>query len=587
MSPKPAPKKEQESGSGSQNADLATTSTGGATLLIALQVGSRALTFIVNQILLRFLSPSILGISTQLEVYSISVLFFARESLRVAIQRQSDVSEVPDADALSDENEKAKPKQKSSSKKRGLKEKQKQKVAEKKEDKPLGISAETPAGKAQAIVNLSYLSIYAGIGFAILLGMLYLRATTSDISIQETPFFDAALKIYGVSAILELLSEPCFVVVQHKSMYKIRARAEAVATLLRCLACCGTSIWASQSNLDLGVLPFAIGQAVYSVMLTLVYYASTSSLAKASGFSLSLTPLYTSNPANIIILTLWPDTLLHLAWNFFTQSILKHLLTQGDTLLISLFSSPTAQGTYALANNYGGLLARLLLQPIEESSRSYFGRLLSSTSPSDPSSPQSTPPKEKVIAAKQSLNTLLRGYTLLSITAVTLGPVLAPQLLHLILGTHWSHTGAGAVLSVYCYYIPLLSLNGITEAFVSAVATEGEVNTQSGFFIVFSCAFAASSYLFLKVLGMGGEGLVWANCINMALRIGWSSVFIKRFMERGGVQWDLRGLLPGGGAVAGGVVTWGVLYQVSGTFTGGVMDLVKSGGVAVVFVGSL
>src|SRR5271155_2596960 len=63
---------------------LLSTSAGGATLLIGLQVGSRALTFIVNQILLRYLSPEILGISTQLEVYSISVLFFARESLRVA-----------------------------------------------------------------------------------------------------------------------------------------------------------------------------------------------------------------------------------------------------------------------------------------------------------------------------------------------------------------------------------------------------------------------------------------------------------------------------------------------------------------------
>src|SRR3954470_10544401 len=60
----------------------------GATFLILLQVLSRAFTFIVNQVLLRYLSPELLGLSTQLELYSISVLFFSREHIRVAVQRQ-------------------------------------------------------------------------------------------------------------------------------------------------------------------------------------------------------------------------------------------------------------------------------------------------------------------------------------------------------------------------------------------------------------------------------------------------------------------------------------------------------------------
>lgn len=235
MTSKTPPKWKEES----KNANLSTTSTGGATLLIGLQIGSRALTFIVNQILLRFLSPSILGISTQLEVYSISVLFFARESLRVAIQRQTDTSESSPKDSSD-------PKTKPDSK-------QKQKDEEPSRTNS-AISAQTPAGKSQAIVNLSYISIYLGIAFAVLLAWLYLRATTSDSVIQGTPYFQTSLKIYGIAAILELLSEPCFVVVQHKSMYKIRARAEAMATLLRCLACCSTAIWGArvstlQSNL--------------------------------------------------------------------------------------------------------------------------------------------------------------------------------------------------------------------------------------------------------------------------------------------------------------------------------------------------
>src|ERR1700712_2596535 len=68
---------------------ILSTSAKGASFLILLQVASRGFTFLVNQILLRFLSPELLGLSTQLELYSITVLYFARESIRVACQRQS------------------------------------------------------------------------------------------------------------------------------------------------------------------------------------------------------------------------------------------------------------------------------------------------------------------------------------------------------------------------------------------------------------------------------------------------------------------------------------------------------------------
>lgn len=232
---------------------------GGAAILIGLQVGSRALTFIVNQILLRYLSPELLGISTQLEVYSISVLFFARESLRVAIQRQTD--EPQDGQD------------------------------EKDQEVPAGhVDGRTAAGKTQAIVNLAHISIYLGVVFAIVLAWLYLRYT--DTIVLQTPYFHGAFKLYSIAAIWELLAEPCFVVVQHKSLIKIRGRAEAVATVLRCFMTCGSAIWASRNGIDIGVLPFALGQAVYAVSLTLIYYASVWSVSSAGGFNLRLTPIF-------------------------------------------------------------------------------------------------------------------------------------------------------------------------------------------------------------------------------------------------------------------------------------------------------
>jgi oligosaccharide translocation protein RFT1 len=57
--------------------------------------------------------------------------------------------------------------------------------------------------------------------------------------------------------------------------------------------------------------------------------------------------------------------------------VIKHVLTQGDKIVLSLGTSYYDQGLYALAQNYGSLAARLLFQPLEESGRLMFSRLSS------------------------------------------------------------------------------------------------------------------------------------------------------------------------------------------------------------------
>lgn len=235
---------------------LLSRSAAGAKYLIVLQVGSRALTFAVNQLLLRYLSPELLGIATQLEVYSISILFFSREALRVAFQRQTDAADKTDVNNAAD-------------------------------NKKIALTSnKSAAEKTQAVVNLAYVSIGLGIGFQYLLQWAYLRSLQANPSVLEAPHFGAALSIYGASALVELLSEPSFAVVQQKSEYKIRACAESVATVLRCAVTCGATILAARSVRDIGVLPFAFGQFAYSLSLVLVYVGNVWLLAGRSGFSI-------------------------------------------------------------------------------------------------------------------------------------------------------------------------------------------------------------------------------------------------------------------------------------------------------------
>ncbi|ODA79239.1 hypothetical protein RJ55_04832 [Drechmeria coniospora] len=500
----------------------------GASLLILLQLLSRLATFVANQLLLRFLTAPLLGLATQLEVYYLSVLFFARESLRVAIQRQGAI-DVTKSEPSKSERRRKKP------------------AAEQDED---GDGQESGSDDdddedelggherrdGQAVVNLGYLAILLGALVAVVLGRIYLVYASPATLL--TPFLVRGLYLYGVAAVVELLSEPCFVLLQRRLRFGTRAAAESTATFVRCSVVFLAAVLAARRDWNVGVLPFALGQLAYGVTLLIVYLVAGQGLASDLGFSLLPKPVSKTGDANFFLSYFYSPTI-RLAGSMMAQSVVKHLLTQGDTFLVSLLASPDVQGIYALANNYGGLLARLLFQPVEESSRTYFSRLLSSPA-SGPSSKPSPPVRE----ASTSLHTILRLYILLSAVVVSLGPHAAPSLLSVVAGKRWAAVGAGEVLGTYCFYIPFLALNGITESFVASIASESEVHRQSLWMGAFSVAFAASSFLFMRVLALGAQGLVLANIINMVSRIVWSTAFIKAFFTRNNGDFSLRDLLP-------------------------------------------
>ena len=466
---------------------ILSASAKGATFLILLQVASRALTFAVNQILLRFLSPELLGVSAQLELFSISVLYFARESLRVALQRQ--------------------------------------------------------AHGTQAVVNLAYLAVVTGLPLTYVLAHLWLQSDT-----PKVPYFAEALSLYCVATVIELLTEPSFSAVQQKLLYKVRASAESTATLLRCFGTCGSAILANRMGIDIGALPFAIGQLAYALGLLIVYLFNMWPVARDEHFTLRPSRIAASKDIPVTFNYL-STPLLRLTSSLTLQSALKYILTQGDSLLITTYTSLADQGAYALASNYGGLIARMLFQPIEESSRNMFAKLCADqgTAPDAKdqiNGQQSQERKRNISQAANVLTIILRLYNIISLFAVTLGPSLAPLLLSVVAGKKWSATNASNVLATYCYYIPFLAINGVTEGFVAAVATNKQLYAQSISMGFFFAAFAGSSWFFLGQLQLGGSGVVLANTVNMALRIVWNTWFINRFFGKQDTPFRLLDTLP-------------------------------------------
>ncbi|KAJ6007950.1 hypothetical protein N7540_011926 [Penicillium herquei] len=459
-----------------QVGNMLASSATGTTFLILIQVASRIFTFLSNQLILRALSPMVLGIAAQLELYQVSILYFSRESIRMAIQRQ-----------------------------------------------PLGANnSKLQSTASQSVVNISYLSPLLGIASTTVFTILY-RYFAPEKAL-ETPLFNASVIITGLAALLELTIEPFFAIIQQQMLYQKRAVVEMPAAFMKSFATCAIFLYTFRTGQQSGALPFAIGHLSYSITLIVGYCALL--LPRSSERRFSFLPvLIKDRDGTEYFLGRFSKKLSSLAASVFFQSVVKHLLTQGDSMMLAAMASLEDQGIYSLASNYGGLIARVIFQPLEESSRNLFSGLLS---------PDETGKRNiaQVRFAKQHLADLLRAYQLLLVLVFPIGPIVVAQGLHLLGGRQWALPQVGDLLSLYCYYIPFLAFNGITEAFVASAASPKEIRHQAIWMGVFSACYALAAYLFLEVWFMGAYGLVLANIVNMAVRILWSYRFIRSYLAQ-------------------------------------------------------
>lgn len=245
----------------SDSSPLIAKSAQGATYLVLLKIGSRITTFIINQVLLRYLSPAILGVSSQLDLFASSTLYFACESIRVALQRQG-------SDGVQNDP---------------------------KEEKALGENGDAAEGRladeymsgqrAQETVNTTYIAIAIGVPLAYILSYGY--TATADEAVLQTPYIYEALHLYIVAIILELLNEPCFAIAQQQMLYSTRASAETFATSTKCIITCAVAIWAHKTSTEMGALPFAFGQLGYALVLNAVYLSKVIALAFENRFSIA------------------------------------------------------------------------------------------------------------------------------------------------------------------------------------------------------------------------------------------------------------------------------------------------------------
>ncbi|KDQ17110.1 hypothetical protein BOTBODRAFT_225166 [Botryobasidium botryosum FD-172 SS1] len=448
--------------------NLLANSLTSASSLVLLQLLSRLFTFGLNQSLIRLVSPEVFGTATiQFELLLSTILFLSREGVRNGLLRTP------------------------------------------------SRSGEASKPNDDLVSNISLLPIYLGIPITAVSSTIYFW--TLSPATRAQPFFSHSVSLYAFAAMLELFSEPLYIRALNELRVSLRVRAEGTAVVLRTISTLAILLCMGK---EWSLLAFAMGQVVYGATILGTYL-------REYGIRMRLFPKkVTTKIRDTTQIQYFDQDLLRVSSTMTAQSFVKHFLTEGDKFIVSRVSPLRDQGGYAVASNYGSLIARIIFQPIEETSRLFFSKSLSTNA-----APSSSDPS--ISTSLTVLHTLLLLYAHLGLILLAFAPPYVHTLFSILLPpAYLTRTSAPAILTIYLvFYLPVMSVNGLLEAFHSATASPAALRTQSSLMILFSGVFVFASWAFTRGLEWTQTGLVWANAVNLGCRAVYGWVFAKRYFD--------------------------------------------------------
>ncbi|CDS01985.1 hypothetical protein [Sporisorium scitamineum] len=435
-----------------------------ASTLILLQVSARALTFVLNQLLVRLVSPSIFGLANiQLELLLSTILFLSRDGFRTILIRNEPVGAS------------------SSSKSTG----------------PRG-------GIPNSIHNIALLPIPIGFALTAAACTTYVRYI-SPAAMHAVSTFHASIALYALGALSELAYEPLLIRAVRLGHPVLRVKAEGAAVLVKAISTIATILvlprWSTAplaqrylaDEKAIALLAFGIGQAGFGLTLFavhLIFFSTHYGVRDTLDLYIPRSEVTSHEQPK----TIWFDrATLSLCATMSQQGILKHCLTEADKFAVARYASLEDQGGYALASNYGSLVARILFQPVEETSRIVFSSELVALDPDDLASKPTPLSPGAIDRVAGMLSGLFRLHLLLACLMTTFGSPLSVAFLYSMAGPRWAlETSAPSILAAYTFYLSIMGINGVVEGFVQSVASRRQVERYSRVLLAASAGFVGA-----------------------------------------------------------------------------------------------
>ena len=307
-----------------------------ATYSVILQVSFRMLSFLVNGIVLRYVSRELLGlVNVRLTLLYSTVLLVSREAFRKA--------------CLS----------------------------------TLGVDEKD----WRQLINLMWCCVPLGILIGFILGWVWIYLLEYP-SHSYVDYYPRAVILFVMSAVSELVVEPLWLISQEFHFINAKIVIEAIALCVKCLSTLLIIVIFPEGDL----CSFTVAQVMHSVFYIGLYYlyflqhvarqsivsnADQKSNRKTCGFPVrvlsDVLPHFTSNGDSYV-----DPSYASLVLSFFKQSLLKQFLSEGERYIMTVFNilSMSQQGVYDIINNLGSIAIRFIFLPIEESYYVLFSQLL-------------------------------------------------------------------------------------------------------------------------------------------------------------------------------------------------------------------
>lgn len=455
--------------------------------LICLQLFSRVITFLLNTFILRWSYPQVIGLaSVRLEVVYSAILFMGREGFRLALTRFR----------LNNSN-------------------------------------------SSTFVSMSRISFYMSLAYGIFIAWFNISFPPSEFAFNSSmiDFYNLTILYFCIAACAECLFEPIYITMNTNSMLGYRLIFEGVAMAIKCLFIFARILFihGSQSDPDKllasDIHTIGLSQLLYSSILLICYYSFHLVISKHQSWPITTGQLFdirstiqslfrsihiycsissdkTMTDSNYVHI----ETL-QLGLTFTKQSFIRQFLNQGDLIVLSSQSSLDDQAVYSIVNNYGSLIARVLLQPMEESSRLYLCTEIST--------------KSNTInhSIKTYIMSILYFDAYLGLYFVCFGTWFTQALIYIMLGSKWAFESLVPFsLSLYCFYIPLMAVNGILESFVDSYANTSQLNNLQLWMMISTCIYLPASVVSTRI--WGAPGMIIASMFNTTLRLLYSGRFM-------------------------------------------------------------